>query len=60
MTSPKKTDYCKVEETGNCRTKTKRIAMKKTKYAEAQIIFAIKQSETGAKVEATFYIRKKR
>jgi putative transposase len=50
--------------------KVKEIAMKKSKFTEAQIVFALKQSETGVAVaevcrkmgisEATFYHRKKK
>jgi hypothetical protein len=54
VTSPpqKKPGCCKVEIPGNFSNLNKReIAMKKSKFTEPQIVFAIKQSETGVKVE---------
>ena len=71
MTSPKKSKHFKLENRGNIHNlKNETLLMKKSKFTEAQIVFAIKQSEQGVRVdeicrkmgisEATFYNWKKK
>jgi putative transposase len=68
---PKKTDRCKLEKRVIIHNlKNEKLLMKKTKFTEQQIAFALKQAETGTAVqevcrkigisEATFYNWKKK
>lgn len=71
LTSSQKNDQTKLEFFGHCLTcKTKNSVLKKSKFTEQQIAFAIKQSASGVKVsevcrkmgisEATFFNWKKK
>ena len=68
---PIKLVQAKVEKSGTCRTlKPQTFARKKTKFTEAQIVFALRQADTGVTVaevcrkmgisEATSYNWKKK
>jgi len=71
LTSPTKLGRCKVEKIGHLSyLKTPDNATKKTKFTEAQIVFALRQADTGITVtevcrkmgisEATYYNWKKK
>jgi putative transposase len=71
VTSPTKLGRCKVEKIGHLSyLKTPDNALKKTKFTEAQIVFALRQADTGVTVaevcrkmgisEATYYNWKKK